>query len=329
LAKELPRAALWRDYTVERDTVKSARQDAMASQQSRERSRRAQIRQTFDAARDAARNNMSLRPSGRRTHVSIARMTKADAEQSLRAQIQIERDALKAKYGRRHGASFGEFLQTRAQAGDAQALVELRRMRPTTPAQPKPEENWILPGGVSHDRIRQGPAAAHDTDSSESGYANQIIYHAPQLTYEVHPDGDVTYRHDGRSVVRDHGSAVRVLKTDRAAVEAALRLAQAKFGPVLKLQGPVKLQREAARIAAEAGLYVEFSDHSLNNIMQGRRVELIADRTATIETRSRARSDSADNPSPQLPVSAPNLTSDVGSASENILRSPRPIKPTI
>jgi hypothetical protein len=76
-------------------------------------------------------------------------------------------------------------------------------------------------------------------------------------------------------------------------------------------------------------LYVEFSDHSLNNIMQGRRVELIADRTATIETRSRARSDSADNPSPQLPVSAPNLTSDVGSASENILRSPRPIKPTI
>ena len=197
------------------------------------------------------------------------------------------------------------------------------------PDKPKPQENWIMPAGVNHDRIRQGPAAAHETDSSESGYANQIIYHAPQLTYEVHRDGDVTYRHDGRSVVRDDGSAVRVLKTDRAAVEAALRLAQAKFGPVLKLQGPVELQREAARIAAEAGLYVEFSDDSLNDIMQGRRVELIADRTATVETRSRARSDSADNPSPQLPVSAPNPTSDVGSVSEIIQRSPRPVKPTI
>ena len=329
LAKELPRAALWRDYTVERDTVKSARQDAMASQQSHERSRRAQITQTFDAARDAARNNMSLRPSGRRTHVSIARMTKADAEQSLRAQIQIERDALKAKYGRPHGASFGEFLQTRAQAGDAQALVELRRMRPTTPAQPKLEENWIMPAGVSHDRIRQGPAAAHDTDSSESGYANQIIFHAPQLTYEVHPDGDVTYRHDGRSVVRDHGSAVRVLKTDRAAVEAALRLAQAKFGPVLKLQGPVELQREAARIAAEAGLYVEFPDNSLNNIMQARRVELVADRAAAVGTRMQARSGHADISAPRLPVPAVSPAPDVASVPEDIQSSPRPLKPAI
>jgi hypothetical protein len=329
LAKELPRAALWREYTSERDVSRRARQDAMASQQTTERSRRAQIRQTFNVTRDAARNNVSLRPSGRRALVSIARMTKADAEQSLRGQIQVERDALKAKYGHQHGASFGEFLQARAQAGDARALAELRRMRPTTPDAPKPEENWIMPAGAERERGKlQALATAAGTDSSDSGYDNQIIYRAPQLTYEVHRDGDVTYRHDGRSVVRDHGSAVRVLQTDRAAVEAALRLAQAKFGSVLKLQGPVEMQREAARVAAEAGLYVEFSDNTLNDIMQARRVELIADRAAAVETRSQGRLRSMD-----LPVrsthEAPSPAPGTAQNPEVDLLPPKPPAPTI
>lgn len=297
LTKELPRAALWLEYTTERDLLRGARQDAMASQQTSERSRRAEIKQTFNAARDAARNNLGLRPSGRRALASIARMTKADAEQSLRGQIQLEREALIAKYGQRHGASFGEFLQARAQAGDARALLELRRLRPTTLETPKPEENWITGAGEEHARgKRLALTAAGEAEQSESGYDNQIIYQAPQLSYEVHRDGDVTYRHDGRSVVRDHGPAVRVLQTDRASIEAALRLAHAKFGPVLKLQGPAEIQREAAIVAAEAGLYVEFSDDALNDIMQARRVELIADRAAVIETRVRDHSGLIDIP---------------------------------
>ena len=303
LAKELPRAALWREYTTERDMFRSARRDAIAIQQTSEQSRRAQIRQTFNIARDAARNNLDLQPSGRRALVSIARMTKADAEQTLRGQIQLERDALIAKYGPRQGASFGEFLQARAQAGDTRALVELRRMRPTTPEPPQPEENWIMPVGEEHARAkRHAPTTEDKADSSVSGYDNQIIYRAPHLSYEVHRDGVVSYQHDGRSVVRDHGSAVRVLKTDRAAIEAALRLSQAKFGPVLKLQGPVEMQREAARVAAEAGLYVEFSDNSLNDVMQARRVELIADRATALETRSKDRSRGRD--APAKPTSA-------------------------
>lgn len=301
LTKELPRAALWREYTTERDQIRGVRQNAMGSQQTSEQSRRAHIRQTFNDARDAAHNNLNLRPSGRRALVSIARMTKADAEQSLRGQIELERDALKAKYGQRHGASFGEFLQARAQAGDARALTELRRIRPTTSAEPKPEENWIMPaeaerGGPSG--LRPATAVAHDSDSNEE-HDNQIIYHAPRLTYEVHRDGDVTYRHDGRSVVRDHGSAVRVLQTDRLAVEAALRLAQTKFGSVLTLQGPVERQREAARVAADAGLQVVFSNDSLNDVMQARRVEIISERAAAVESRVQMHPQTEDIPAPQ------------------------------
>ncbi|CAN7697369.1 hypothetical protein LJR029_003938 [Caballeronia sp. LjRoot29] len=303
MARELPRAALWREYTTDRNVFRRARQDAMATQQTSEQSRRAQIKQTFNITRDAARNNLDLPPSGRRALVSIARMTKADAEQTLRGQIQLERNALIAKYGPRQGASFGEFLQARAQAGDTRALVELRRMRPTTPEPPQPEENWIMPVGEEHVRgKRQAPTAEDKADASESGYDNQIIYRAPHLSYEVHRDGIVTYQHDGRSVVRDHGSAVRVLKTNPAAIEAALRLSQAKFGPVLKLQGPVEMQREAARVAAETGLYVEFSDNLLNDIMQARRVELIADRATALETGSKDRSRGRDAPAKPTPA---------------------------
>jgi hypothetical protein len=342
LARELPRAELWREYTTQRDALRSARQDAMATQQTSERSRRADIKQTFIVARDAARAHLELRPSGRRARVSIARMTKATAEQTLRAQILLEREALKAKYGQRHGASFGEFLQARAQAGDTRALAELRRMRPTTPDEPKRDENWIMPAGSEQfGSRRKAPAvegksdevdAANEANSSESGYDNQIIYRAPQLSYEVHRDGDVTYRHDGRSVVRDHGSAVRVLQTDRAAIEAALRLAQAKFGPVLKLQGPAQIQREAAKVAADAGLYVEFSDNALNDIMQARRIELIADRATAVETRTQDRSRLRDTPPlPTLgtpdhavrPVSSPAPTSEADQ------QRPDPSAPTI
>jgi hypothetical protein len=270
-------------------------------------------------------------------------MTKATAEQTLRAQILLERDALNAKYGQRHGASFGEFLQARAQAGDALALVELRRMRPTTPDESKPEESWIMPAGEQSGSRRKAPAVegqsdganeadqADDGKSSDSGYDNQIIYRVLQLSYEVHRDGDVTYRHDGRSVVRDQGRAVRVLQTDRVAIEAALRLAHAKFGTVLKLQGPAHMQREAAIVAAEAGLYVEFSDESLNDIMQARRVELIADRATAVETRTQDRSRLRDTPLLPTPAASGR---DVGPAISSACKQPdskphNPPKPAI
>ncbi|OXC78624.1 LPD7 domain-containing protein [Caballeronia sordidicola] len=271
-ARELPRATLWREFTGERDALRSDRQAAMQSQKASENARRGEIKQTFAAARDLARNDLSLRPSARRAAVSVARMARVAAEQALRAQSQVERDNLVAKHGPAAGPSFGDFLQAKAQGGDTRALAELRRLRPSASESPKDGENWILPAGNT-------PGLAE---------RNEIVYRAPRLTFEVHASGDVTYRHDGRSVVRDQGPSVKVLKTDREAIESGLRLAQAKFGNVLKLDGPVEFQREAAKVAAEAGLYVEFADDTLNQVMQARRAELVVERANTVTARSRA-----------------------------------------
>jgi len=269
--RELPRATLWREFTTERDTLRLDRQAAMKSQKASESARRDEIKRTFAAARDLAGNDLTLRPSARRAGVSVARMTRVAAEQSLRAQSQVERDHLIAKHGPAVGPSFGDFLQAKVQGGDTRALAELRRLRPSPSESPKEGENWILPAGNTPGQIER----------------NEIVYRAPRLTFEVHASGDVTYRHDGRSVVRDQGPSVKVLKTDREAIESGLRLAQAKFGNVLKLEGPVEFQREAAKVAAEAGLYVEFADDKLNQLMQARRAELVTERANAVTARSR------------------------------------------
>lgn len=107
---------------------------------------------------------------------------------------------------------------------------------------------------------------------------NEIIFIRPALSYEVHRNGDVTYRRDGRDVVRDRGTTVQVLKIDRDAMEAGLRLAQAKFGPMLQLAGSEAFQHEAARVAADAGLQIRFSDDHLNRAMMDRLAERVAER---------------------------------------------------
>jgi hypothetical protein len=276
-AKELPRAALWREFTGARDSHLDARRAAAEVQRESERSRRARIRDAFVAQRNALRTDVSLRPSARRAAVSVARMERVSQEAALREAISVEREAFRSRYGDARGPSFSAFLQGRAQAGDERALAELRRTKPALmPSADITDEriNHIMPAGSMDPHGRTGV-----------GRYNEILFRAPTLTWKVHENGDVTYRLDDRDVVRDLGADVRVLQMDRDAIEAGLRLAQAKFGNTLQLVGPEAFRVEAARVAADAGLRVEFTDDSLNRVMQQRRVERVAQRADTVAAR--------------------------------------------
>nr|WP_234480811.1 LPD7 domain-containing protein [Paraburkholderia aspalathi] len=296
-AKELPRAALWREFTAARDIQLQTRRSAADAQRDSERGRREQIRDTFNARRDVVRADTTLRPSARRAAVSLARMERVSQETALREAISTERDAFKVKYGDPRGQSFSEYLQERAQAGDELALAELRRTRAPSPEAPAKEDNQILPVTLID---------AHG-NASAARY-NEILLHAPALSWKVHDNGDVTYRHDDRDVVRDLGTDVRVLHVDRDAIEAGLRLAQSKFGNALELAGPEAFRVEAARVAADAGLYVEFTDDSLNRVMQERRAERIAQRAHDVVSRPPATEAGRSAPT------APHAIPDVGAA---------------
>jgi hypothetical protein len=106
----------------------------------------------------------------------------------------------------------------------------------------------------------------------------------------------VTYRHDGRDVVRDRGVVVLVLRKDQDAIETGLRLAQAKYGSTLQLAGSDTFQREAARVAAEAGLKVRFSDDRLNRVMMDRLAGRVAERYESSARSKTARGDPSQSP---------------------------------
>jgi hypothetical protein len=92
------------------------------------------------------------------------------------------------------------------------------------------------------------------------------------------------------------------------------------------------MQREAAIVAAEAGLYVEFSERSLNDIMQARRVELIADRATAVETRAQDRPRfraTPPLPTPGTPTSVVRPVSSPAPISEADPQLPDPSAPAI
>ncbi|KGX18046.1 LPD7 domain-containing protein [Burkholderia pseudomallei] len=259
-AYELPRAAFWRDYVAMRDAGIAARRQAWADQRASEKTRRGEIRQDFTAARVAIAKDPELRRSERRAALSVARMDRAQREMRLSAAIAAERDELKGRPG---GQTFEAFLRDRAQQGDERALEELRRAR-REPAAPSVDgECRIYPAGLPAQR-------------------NEILFDVPAFTWEVSSNGDVVYRRDDVDTLRDEGDAIQVLQFDRAAIEAGLRLAQGKFGRTLELAGGEASRREAAKVAAEAGIYVEFSDPALNDVMNVRRAELVASRLSPV-----------------------------------------------
>jgi len=288
LPREKPRIALWQAYTVVRDAAANERRSAWSQQRDGEGMRRDEIKARFVTRRDTLRADTGLSHRQRRSELSIARMDRISHETRLRGHIQVERDTLKITHGSAAGPSFAEFLQARAQAGDALALNELHRTRSIRAEQndKTDEENEIR---------AVLPLAQH----------NEIIFIRPALTHEVHRNGDVTYRHDGRDVVRDRGPTVQVLKMDRDAMETGLRLAQAKFGTALQLAGSEAFQREAARVAVDAGLQIRFSDDHLNRIMMDRLAERIAERYASV----------SDNAKPSRIVAVPAPTVDTPTVS--------------
>ncbi|WP_293042078.1 LPD7 domain-containing protein [Paraburkholderia sp.] len=252
--RELPRAALWREYSSARESHIAARHAAWLAQRSSEPQRRDEIRGAFGARRDAIKQDVRLTPAGRRAATSLARAERLGLEDALRQAIAHERAALKDQFGPSSGPSFADWLRKRAEQGDERALEELRRT-----ARPEPTGTT---DGEGFSVIRPNGSRPDAGDEH-----NAIIFRSSGLSWSVDERGTVTYRQDGRDLVRDSGASVQVLQLDRSAIEAGLRLAQSKFGRTLELTGDDANQLAAARIAVDAGLRVLFSEARLNRAM--------------------------------------------------------------
>lgn len=254
-ARELPRARLWQTYVVEREGVLASKRRAWKAQRESEQLRKAAIQDAFKAARQRAAGDRTLRRPERKAAISAARAGRALALAHLGAAVTKERDALRQIAV----PSFNDYLRRLASQGDEQALEELRRTRVNT-LPPATDESSV---------IRPADAAAP---------ANEIIWREPSLKWEVMSGGQILYRRGADDVLRDDVQAIVVLRPEHELIEAGLRLAQARFGATLDLAGPPVFRLQAARVAAEAGLRLTFTDPALNMAMDARRAELLDER---------------------------------------------------
>lgn len=263
--RQEPRRQLWAEFQGERKGQAQAQRTVQCdAQRTSERERREAIKKEFYAKRSKAQGDRSASAAQRKAAVSVARMERLLKESALRDRIKVERDQLKVR--KPATEQYRDFLTEKAQAGDERALSELRRMSP-----------------ASTEKARDTDALVTAAEPARQKQEREPIHRAPAITYQVHRNGDVTYQREGRDMLRDQGKAVHMLQSDHQTIETGLRLAQQKFGSKLALSGPQDFQEKAARIAAEAGLKVEFTDQRLNKIMHDRTAELEAQKTASIE----------------------------------------------
>lgn len=192
-------------------------------------------------------------------------------EQERRAELRRQyRAELKARYRMKPADQYRAYLAERAGRGDADALAELRRQRMRQP-QPATRERI-------EDKDGRHPEAA------------PIMKPVAPARYKVDQDGNVTYYDQkDRAMFTDTGEAVTFEQTERDTLETGLRLALAKFGPSIRLRGgDEEYKNTMADIAADKGLYVEFSDKGLQERYEQRREAIRAGR-AYIDQSSRAK----------------------------------------
>lgn len=266
--RQQPRQQLWAEFQEHRkgkaQQQQRQRTTQVDSQRNNERERREAIKKEFYAKRSKAQGDCGASAAQRKAAVSVARMERLLKESALRDRIKVEREQLKIR--KPATEQYRDFLTDKAQAGDERALSELRRMSP-----------------ASTEKARDADALVTAAEPAREKQESEPIYRARAITYHVERNGDVTYQREGRDMLRDQGKAVHMLQSDHQTIETGLRLAQQKFGNKLALSGPQDFQEKAARIAAESGLKVEFTDQRLNKIMRDRTTQLEEQKAANIE----------------------------------------------
>jgi hypothetical protein len=219
-----PDKVLWRQFSQWRDrqfeTVAARRTSDGAAFRTR----------VLDTREEYKRRKAEAQPlPGRQRAAAVAR---ARADQFIAQQV-IAADRAKASAAARiprRNAHYREFLVELASAGDTAALGELRRM---APHQPEPE-------------------------AKISGGRSQPVFPLP--SYIVDAKGAVTYRAGESAIVRDSSQGVTVLRAETNAYDAAIRVAIARYGRTLTLNGDTRFVSSMVEAARRTGLEITLRD---------------------------------------------------------------------
>ncbi|WP_194726469.1 LPD7 domain-containing protein [Noviherbaspirillum malthae] len=259
-----PNPAMWRSYQKARH---AKRIDLRPVEQ-------AAIRAAKDALRNLRQQHKLEMENLRRRRLayadfkaqrSILKMQIAREERRLQTDIRAARERL-AGLDRTDPARavYRGFLLERAQAGDLEALLELRRQRNEIERRSKPRTGAFVMVGVST--------------------TVALIDRSEDMSYQVRRNGDVSYFNtNGIEILRDTSNAIYVMQESDDSIELALLLAQKRFGngrfdPL----GDATFNERVVRIATERNLNIRFQSKEFND-------KLDALRAAQAEAGPRAR----------------------------------------
>lgn len=172
--------------------------------------------------------------------------------------LKEERQTLRKSIQPPQALAWQLYLQTRAQAGNVEALATLKRLDDTARAvQP------VMPGITGTLIIENEEEEKRRIRARSASLATILKALAQSRT--VDKNGDTTYHLHGKAVLRDEGQHLAVLdQHSEEAIAAGLLIAREKFGSSnLTLTGPAAFQRRTVAVAVAQGIVVKFADPNL------------------------------------------------------------------
>jgi len=272
-------AKMWKDFKVEQQPVKDELAKRLKVFDGAAKARRASVAEKLKSDQKSATAGLS--GDARKAAHSLEKLRAATVKAEFSAMLKEERQALRESIQPKNGWQL--YLQKRAQEGDEEALIALRKLDDT--ARAKRAETPSITGLLVLDDEEEKKRLRRLRETSVS-----IL---KSLAHIIEKNGDITYHRHGHAVLRDEGQHLAILdEHSEEAIAAGLLIAREKFGTNLSLTGPAAFQRRAVAVAVAQGIAVKFVDPQLEAL----RLQL------TEEKRRPAR---VPVPAPELPPTQP------------------------
>lgn len=196
-----------------------------------------------------------LSGTARKAAHSLGKLKAATAKAELNIALSEERQILRDSIQPNQANAWRLFLQDRAQDGNEEALMALRKLDDTARAVQltTPSIGTIILEDDEDEQKRRRLA--------RRDYAAKVL---SNLVQTVDKNSDITYRLRGHAVLRDEGRHLAVLdENSEEAIVAGLLLAREKFGSNLTLTGSPAFQQRVIEVAVAQGIAIKFVDPQL------------------------------------------------------------------
>ena len=242
------REALWQRYQQDKTQRQDAKRQGLAALKADREQGRQAIQAHFAAKRQALKRQRAIPGQSKKGRYSLLKVERLAAQEALKNEMGKRRRAL---IDATKALSWNDFL-VREAGRDPEALQVLRSR----------------PGAVP-------TATANAVSSPDASRPPDGLFR--HMAYKIDRRGAVTYTLANGAKLRDDGKALRVDSRSSAGVEAALRLAQARYGSALHITGSDEFKARVVAAAVAGKLRITFDDAA----MEGERRRRLAQRART------------------------------------------------